>query len=159
MKKEIIEKILENKKGGAFIRVAYKTEPPMKAAAKGLYRVEKYTISTFKCKTNLHNVKRYIAKQAERVEPVKPREPWARWTVPNVFLQNIKSGREYLSLITLPKNSNTRNEYIVYNLASGEQTKVQKSELQEMGIVLPSYWNPSETETVNIPIENIINIY
>lgn len=150
-------------KRGQFIRVHYKTDltDDMKASMKLLYRVSKETTNTFKYGVDLRNVKRYQEREAARTEPKKVVTAWAKWVDGHerVLKENLKTGRLYASFITLPKNSNAHTKYFITTLETGEVTEVTKEELKMSGLMRDSYFNKSSSETVLIPLENIVEIY
>ena len=152
---------LNSRRKGTFVRVHYVTDldGKMRAGARGLFKVEKETVCTYKYGCALANVTRYKAREEARVEPKKVVAEWARWTTPNVFKENIKTGRQYLSLITVPHGNNTKSKYFLTDLETGKRTEITKERLYELDVMQPSYWTEKSTETVLIPIENIIDIY
>ena len=152
---------LSKRQKGTFVRVHYVTdlESKMRAGARSFYKVEKETVCTYKYGCALANVQRYRDRESQRVEPKKVVAEWARWTTPNVFKENIKTGRQYLSLITVPHGNNAKSKYFMTDLATGKRIEVTKEKLQELELMRPSYWTEKNSETVLIPIENIIDIY
>ena len=161
MKKEVLLQILAGKKKGQFTRVHYTSdlEKNVRASARMLYKVEKESTTTFKYGCDLRNVKRYQEREAARTEPKKVVTQWQEWLIPSVLKRNINTGRVYLSLITLPKNSNANSAYYVTNRETGERVKVTREQLQMMDIMQPSFFTKAASETVLIPIENIHEIY
>lgn len=152
---------LNSRRKGTFVRVHYVTDldGKIRAGARGLFKVEKETVCTYKYGCALANVARWKAREEARVEPKKVVAEWARWTTPNVFKENIKTGRQYLSLITVPHGNNTKSKYFLTDLETGKRTEVTKERLYELDIMQPSYWTEKSSETVLIPVENIIEIY
>ena len=161
MKQETLLEVLNNKKKGQFIRLSYRSDldKQVKAAAKVLYSVEKVSVGTFKYGCDLRRVKRYQEREAARTTPKREVVEWARWLVPSVLKEHVKTKRVYLSLITLPKNSNTKSVYFVTDKQTGERREVTREELRIMDIMQPSFFNKEPTETVLIPVENIQKIY
>ena len=158
---EYVANKLSKRQKGTFVRVHYVTDldGKMRAGARGLFRVEKETVCTYKYGCALANVARWKARQEARVEPKKVVAEWARWTTPNVFKENIKTGRQYLSLITVPHGNNAKSKYFLTDLETGKRTEVTKERLYELDVMQPSYWTEKNSETVLIPVENIIEIY
>lgn len=152
---------LNSRRKGTFVRVHYVTdlESKMRAGARSFYKVEKETVCTYKYGCALANVARYKAREEARVEPKKVVTEWARWTTPNVFKENIKTGRQYLSLITVPHGNNAKSKYFMTDRETGKRIEVTKEKLQELELMQPSYWTEKNSETVLIPVENIIDIY
>lgn len=150
-------------KRGQFIRVHYKIDlvNDMKSSMRPLYQVVKETVNTFKYGVDLHNVKRYQEREAARTEPKKIVTAWAKWVDGHerVLKENLKTGRLYASFITLPKNNNARTRYFITTIETGEITEVTKEELELSGLMRESYFNKNSTETVLIPLEDIIEIY
>lgn len=161
MKQETLLEVLNKKKKGQFIRLSYRSDldKQVKAAAKALYSVDKVSVGTFKYGCDLRRVKRYQEREAARTTPKREVVEWARWLVPSVLKEHVKTGRVYLSLITLPKNSNTKSVYFVTDKQTGERREVTREELRIMDIMQPSFFNKEPTETVLIPVENIQKIY
>ena len=152
---------LNSRRKGTFVRVHYVTDldGKMRAGARGLFKVEKETVCTYKYGCALANVARWKAREEARVEPKKIVSEWTRWTTPNVFKENIKTGRQYLSLITVPHGNNAKSKYFLTDLETGKRTEVSKEKLYELDVMQPSYWTEKNSETVLIPVENIIEIY
>ena len=161
MTQERILQILSDKKKGQFVRLSYKSDldKQVKAAAKALYSVAKVSVGTFKYGCDLRRVKRYQEREAARTTPKREVVEWARWLVPSVLKEHVKTGRVYLSLITLPKNSNAKSVYFVTDKQTGECREITRDELRIMDIMQPCFFNKEPTETVLIPIENIETIY
>lgn len=152
---------LNSRRKGTFVRVHYVTDldGKMRAGTRGLFKVEKETVCTYKYGCALTNVARWKAREEARAEPKKVVTEWARWTTPNVFKENIKTGRQYLSLITVPHGNNAKSKYFLTDLETGKRTEVSKERLYELDVMQPSYWTEKNSETVLIPVENIIEIY
>ncbi len=158
---EYVANKLSKRQKGTFVRVHYVTdlESKIRVGARSFYKVEKETVCTYKYGCALANVARWKARQEARVEPKKVVAEWARWTTPNVFKENIKTGRQYLSLITVPHGNNAKSKYFLTDLETGKRIEVTKEKLQELELMQPSYWTEKSSETVLIPVENIIEIY
>lgn len=161
MNKNEVMAILSNKKKGQFIRLSAVTPLDDKVSAKMrlLYKVEKIGEGTYKWGCKLQNVERYKTKEANRTTPKREMKPWAHWIIPDVLKEHNETGRVYLSLITVPNHHNSRSKYRVTNRETGEVTIMTKEQLKASGIMVPSFFNRSESEVVTFPIENIIKIY
>lgn len=161
MEKEVLLQILGGKKKGQFVRISYSSDldKSLRASARMLYKVEKNSVATFKYGCDLRRVKRYQEREAARTTPKREVVEWARWLVPSVLKEHVKTGRIYLSLITLPKNNNAKSVYFVTDKQTGERREVSREELRLMDIMQPSFFNREATETVLVPIENIEAIY
>lgn len=158
---EYVANKLSKRQKGTFVRVHYVTDldGKIRAGARGLFKVEKETVCTYKYGCALANVARWKTREEARVEPKKVVTEWARWTTPNVFKENIKTGRQYLSLITVPHGNNAKSKYFLTDLETGKRTEVTKERLYDLDVMQPSYWTEKNSETVLIPVENIIEIY
>ena len=158
---EYVANTLSKSQKGTFVGVHYVTDldGKIRAGARGLFKVEKETVCTYKYGCALANVARWKTREEARVEPKKVVTEWARWTTPNVFKEKIKTGRQYLSLITVPHGNNAKSKYFLADLETGKRTEVTKERLYDLDVMQPSYWAEKNSETVLIPVENIIEIY
>lgn len=149
-----LTKAFSNKRKGQIIRLQWKSEPKLSAMAKKLgYQVEKITESTVRFGVKYDNIKA-VQQRKEATGFIRNADykPWWNWKVPNIIKEHSSKGTLYLTLATLPKNSNSRVKYFVNG------AEVSKEALINMNIVLPSYWKDSVAEVFDVNIENILKI-
>ena len=156
MIKNQVSMYLQHKKPGQFIRISFQSFPTLRASYRQKYEICKISEGTFKCKCDYTHTKRYMEREAQRTEPKRVYTQWAEWTEKNIFKKNISNGKEYLSLVTLPKNSNSKTKWFLKNLITGEIEETTKQKIQEMDIVQPSEFNKKESETILVSLENIL---
>lgn len=150
---EIKEK-LSSIHNGSMFRVAYKSEPKVKAiySKKGI-SVVKFSKSVVRTGVNYNNMKAVIAKRSapDYVEPA-PRENNNEWIVPNKILFNTKTNK-YSVRFGLCGICKPHSEYKAYDV-NGNEIPFDKD------YVIDSYWTPSNEKTpiINLKIDNIISI-
>lgn len=156
------EKLLEKLNAipnGRFVRVLFGSEPTLRASAKTLgWKVVKMTVSTFQKGVSLKNVKRYQEQEAARTEPKKVYTQWKEWVIPNLIQRNLTSGKHYLHLVTLPKNSNPKSYYRVTS-PDGETQTMSREQVMALDIVQPSQWAKKESPCLSVNIEHVMDIY
>ena len=151
---EVISKVA-GIRGGTMVRISYKTELPIKAAAKkeGI-RIVKFVESTVRIGVNYDNIKSVI--ERKRNNPVSEhKESNYTWIIKNRICANEKTGSKYMRIATVPKNSNTRVNYFIETPNECIFSEILTDSEKEL--VQNSYWAPKPSSEVrNIKIENII---
>lgn len=159
-----ITTILSKKQNGAFIKVDYKSDVALTAAAQKsghtAFKVVTTTIRKGVNYANLKSTKEKLAKvdgSAEYAKVIKPLS-WGEYT----------KGHEGLIIQHTPKSTGKLTYYLrAYTSPNKPRSQyfldgkaVTREYLQNSGLVKDSYWTPNKSDGVmNIKVENIIHIY
>lgn len=151
-KLELIQKI-RNIKKGTFVKIYYKSEVPLTAAAKREGNsVIKLTEKLVRLGVDYTHIARVVAEEALRTTPKKERAPWCHWEIPHILAKHNNKDDYYLSVATVTGHSG-KSIYLI----NGELSTSQ--DVADCGYVLPSYFNAHEAPVVQtININNIIKI-
>ena len=154
-KHEIIRTVDAIKKG-TFVRIVYRTELPLCAAAKKSgHVIIKETEKVVRIGVDYKNIARVKEAESARTAPKRERSAWCHWEIPHVLAKHNNRDDYYLSVATVEGNGHhTKNSYFI------DGTQVTRSDVENSNYVLPSYFNQSgEYATVqNINITNIIKL-
>lgn len=155
-----VKEFLNSKKNGQFIRVKMTTDlsQKVKAALKPegniIVKETEITVRTGCQYTNLKTVREKLRSENKDISDVKP----ITWAHPlegynNSLLEsNSTPGKYYIRLYTV-KNNIPKVEYRLNN------NNISKRELQELNLLIPSYWNRGSSDTnTAIMIVGIDNI-
>lgn len=163
--KEVIIDEAKAAKNGAFLRIGYRTELPVKAAYKkqGI-QFFKYTEMSVRLGVNYGNIASVIARKAEEglVEAAQRANNY-EWIVKNKVRHNTSTGKDYLYVANFNQGSNIHRCYIglkngeVFSIVPEDSKMFQKLNEEYM---IPSYWTKSSEipEVMNISFENIHRI-
>lgn len=158
---EKLTNALKGIKKGAFVRIEYRTEVPLSAAAREMgYKAFKQTSKTIRTGVAYSHLGSVIAREKARAESggeKKHRDPWFTWTVPNMTAKHKNKPDMYFGFASVPKTK-TRSHFIVIT-PLGLATEMTAEQFREKGLTTPSYWNkgePVDFQLVNI--ENIISL-
>lgn len=148
---------LQQRRKGTMMRICYKTQPTLSAPAqKAGYKVEKLTESTVRFGVKYANIKKVIEKRNQDKELGLQRKEstysWWSWEKESIIKKHNSKPNKYLSVATVPKGHNTVSKYYV----NGKE--VEKEQLKNMGLLVPSYWTEKDLATYDINIDNIIEI-
>jgi hypothetical protein len=106
---------------GRIIRVGYSKEMSLiKAWAEKGIRVYKLTETSVRLGVNYGNIATVKArKAAEGDKPKVERANNFSWVIPNKVKYNSNTGKTYLQVATLNGGHNTRNQFLIYDPATG----------------------------------------
>lgn len=146
MERDLVLDKLARIKGGAFFRMKYKTDLPLKAAYRNLgYSAVKYSEVTVRTGVKYDHIARVEVKGNDR-------ENNYVWIIPYRASHNTKTGLDYLNVATCVGNAYPHNKYVVNN------TEITAKELKDNGYLIDSYWNRKDGEVRVIKFDNIIEI-
>ena len=142
-----IVKISKEHKTGTFVRIKYRTAPPLTANAIATeHDIQKITEKTVRLGVNYMN----ISKVKEAKENGRgTREMYEAPIIENLLYENKKNGKLYLRVATVEKD----NSKVTW-LHNGKETDLEDVK----GYVRPSYFNKKTMEVQNISVENIISL-
>lgn len=147
-------------KNGTFMRVAYKSDLPLKAAHKNEgYRISKITETTGRLGVRYGMIHTVIERKANTEESGRNYTNNYEWEIPNKVAYNSNTNREYLTIANVPHGHNTRHKFIVEK-PNGDTYTVDNLN-EEKNLVINSYWNRDYSncgEIKYIPVENILRL-
>lgn len=145
-------KKLDSIKNGAFTRIAYESEVPVKAEFKkqGMV-IRKVTEKT--CRLGIRYGNLSVVKNAEPKPDKKPRKNNYEYVVKNKITHNSSTNKDYLDVYSC-KNDNKRIHYVV-----SYKGKVVNVEHLPKGFVIDSYCKKSDDSVLKrVNVENIIKV-
>lgn len=142
-------------KRGAFVKIVYRTELPMLAAAKKQgVSASKITEKVVRLGVDYNNIKAVAEKEATRTTPKREVTSWCHWEIPNILAQHNTKEDMYLAFATVNGGSHTKTQYMLNGVTATKQ------EVESANVVIPSYFKSSgdipEVQRVNI--NNIIQL-
>lgn len=154
MNYEALESTLKSIRNGAFTRVGYKTELPVKAVFKSQgFRVIKEAESTVRLGVKYRN----ISSVKSRGESEK--EEWInnyQTIIPNKLVYNTNTEKFYVCVFPIRNHSNAKSVYTV--LLNGREIMKTSNKNMVKYFVIDSYWNKGYRETYRVWAENILRI-
>lgn len=163
MKYEEIINEINKRHPGTSMRIVYKSDVTLSAASrKAGYEVVKVTDAVVRFGCSYSNLKAVKQRRAENPEPTGASKPlWFKWVDGHakVIKEHATNGNQYLTVQTIPGSRNTTSYYVIKQNGQTLRSHATKEETQQIGIVLPSYWNSTgPLDTFDIKLENIIEI-
>lgn len=139
MKETAIKNILKKIHKGSFTRIAYVSEPALKAAAKrnGIV-IHKYTEKTIRVGVAYDRIERVRKKKLASTDTTKERTPWCHWEVPNMIAKHNTKDSLYLSFANVHKGAHTKTKWFLNGIETSFEDIVASK------YILPSYFNSSE---------------
>jgi hypothetical protein len=148
VEKTKLEEMLLKIKKGTYVTMMWQSDVTLKAAFKDSHDVKKVTKGVGRLGVKYANIQE-IKERGSEVGGL----PYGEWEKEDLL---IKSHEKLQLRITKTKNKRHR-PHVVYYI---DGTEISAEKLQEMGIVLNSYWNKNNQESpiFNIKIENLLEI-
>lgn len=153
-KNQVVEAV-KNIKKGTFVKIVYRTDLPLTAAAKKRgVTASKITEKIVRLGVNYSNIQSVINAEATRTEPKREVTSWCHWEIPNVLAQHNTKEDYYLSFATVNGGSHTKTIYMLNSIP------VNKSEVIDAEVVLSSYFKSNGDVPVvqKVNVNNIIQI-
>lgn len=145
MKEQEVMKALSKIQNGAFFKMSYVSDCSDKvlAAYKTHYNVIKIISSSYRKGIDYKHTKRYVA-------PIQERKSWFEH-VDKTVIRHKTNGNKYLMVFKNPMGKPNVRYFV-------NSKQVSRQELEEMGIMQPSFFKPSDSDVLTIRMSNIISI-
>lgn len=150
---EILNK-LAKKQNGAYFRIQYMTDINSKVSARfKSYNISKITEMSVRKGINYENLKSVIEEKQNLMYSKREYTPWYSH-VDKMLLKSNKKDQYYVALF--PNKFGTPKTIYMIN---GE--RIEKTQLKELGIMQPSYWNreSEKPKMITLGLDKIINVF
>ena len=150
-----IMKELQTVRKGTFTRVVYTSEPTLTAAArKQGVTVVKHVEKVVRFGVKYRNIKSVQEKMENEETKTTKRPAWCHWIVENILSKHNTKEDYYLSFAPTATGHHTKTTWYLNNKV------VTRKEVEESGVVLPSYFKLNDTLPViqQVKIENVLEI-
>lgn len=144
--------------GGSFVRVAYKSDLPLKAEYKNKgCIITKVTEKTCRFGVNYFHIETVKQKREKNGEP-KPITNNYEWIIPNRVCYNTKTGKKYIAIANF-KNSAIKTKYIITDEKLNVKTVDKLNDIAK-DMVIASYFSDKKEipEVQKICMDNVLSI-
>lgn len=160
LSKNEVLKAMFNYKNGTFVRVAYKSDVPVKAQFKHEgYKVSKITETTARLGVQYGHIHTVVERRKlEEGKEKKERTNNYTWEIPNSMAFNSNTNKEYLTLANVPHGHNTKRKYVVEK-PNGDVYTTDNLD-SEKELIQDSYFNRkgNGNEIKYVSLENVVRI-
>lgn len=155
MTKNQVLDAIQNIRKGTFVKIIYKSELPLTAAAKrdGV-TATKITEKVVRLGVDYTHIQAVIDMEAARTEPKREVASWCHWEIPNILAKHNTKEDMYLTFASVNGGSHTKSEYQLNGVTATKQ------EIADANIVQPSYFKQNGEAPViqKINVNNIIQL-
>ncbi len=148
-----ILKALDSKRNGAYFKIQYYTDCNAKVSAtwRG-HNVTKLTTMSVRKGVNYSNLKSVIARRSQPNYIPSNIQPWY-YHIDKMLLKHNTKDQYYVALF--PNHGRPTTMYLLDGMP------ISKQELQEKGVMQPSFWTKQskKPEMITLGLDKIINVY
>lgn len=155
---EMISRALETIHPGAFFRISYKTELPLKSSfAKEGYKIIRLCQSTVRTGINYRNIRFVIEERSQNSRATRAHKSSIVPVIRNKVYRNSETDQMYLRVYPTKKGTNKSVQYVVVN-PDGMMCGMTQLDSKTKEMVRDSYFSERFSPVSMIKFENICRV-